>query len=767
MAQGDVYLGAPGALRPYKLVDPKRLVRSSANQMASKIAQGSAEYDDQTSWSAWVLSNFQAGVGQKDPTGGGFLFSTAETRFENQLFLPLAAQQLVEQATNNFESSSKSEFDMRINDTVGTFFTVGAGDWTKIGELLQSSATRNTTHVDVFLPGTGSSASVVSVTVEIRNTAAGLPTTLVESHTVTLTGEIGHSWYQVDLTMDLTTATVYAVTIFPNTGTIQVIGTALGVKQNAGGTWSTGAGLLARYHKHDDTPNAAIGKIIEFPNGTSYDLLTATTTSEEIHGLGGSGAGLIELKDYIPDITDLLATGEKVFIGLGDVTNYDTMSPTAVFTAGAVPGRLFTLHNGLLYRAVGDSIYYTDDEVTWVGPIVVADPGYTIIGMHGFQDDLIVSTENTLWRVTWGDQVRLLTNWGTIDSANGKYMHNFQGKLYISVGASLLQYDGDGILPFGVDLKEGLPAAYHGDVVGIASNNNWLLTAIRGATYSSVWAHNGQGWHCIAVLPKSSHASALAYIGNGLPLDSLAAHYENRVIVGTEAANPVFRIALPDTARSNFKLAQTTNELYYFNLSAVIETDWFYGSQREVRKDFESVYIDGENLGANGYIEVYWQDEGSTGWETLGTIDADGEELRWTLAAGQRPNSRKLKLKLHLFSKTYASSPVINAIRVKFMPMLFDRWRWQVPIEVAEDQQEIDGTRQITYSIADQVTHLDGLTTQIPPFVFQDINGVQYEVKLLDSTRNVNQLEYYSATRQIEYIYALTLEQVVTGVYGA
>lgn len=774
MPIGDIYLDG----QPYILAEPKRLVRASANQMAAKIAVGSAGYDDQTAWSNWVQANWQAGVGQKEPTAGGFLFATAETRFEQQVLLPQAIMQLTDFLDGGeYYAFSSSDNAMRVDGETAKFYEVGSeaelgpGGLQAIAELLLTNNSREVHAVDVFLYNTGNGTNTCRI--EFYDSAGGLIPG--EQHTLTLTGEPGFGWYHVVPNTPISdNELTYFVVLWCDTGSVLTMGTPTGQAfewPSGGLTLVDRAGFLARYHTTVDDVADAQSKIQEFPNGVQNTTFMAA--GDDLYGLSATHntweqdtvGPVVNGKNYSGiNITDLLATGEKLFIGLGDSTNYDTLTAAQAFSAGSVAGRLFALHNGFLWRAVGADVYYTSDESTWTGPINVADPGYSVVGMHGFGDDLIVSTENTLWRVAFGDIVRFVTDWGTIDSANGKYMHNFQGNLYISTGKSIVRYDGQSILPTGPDLGEGLPFDYFGDIVGLASNNNWLVTAIRGPVRSSVWAFNGQGWHCIGVLPKGTHASCIQYVNDGNPNSGEAAYYRSRVLVGTEEGNATYRIALPDTARSMFKLAEEET-LYYYDPSGQLYTDWFYGELRDVDKDWDAVFIDGENISENSYIDIWWMDDTDPDWQFLGTIETDGQELRWEDPAS-RPNGKRIRLRCELVSAIAGETPVINGIRVKFMPMIRDRWRWQVNIMVAPDLQTLDGGRLTTTDVAEMQEHLDDLTNQVEPLILDDTDGRRYEVKLLDSSRNIDRIQFYNDAKIIDYIYALTLEQIVPGILG-
>ena len=752
MAVGQITIDS----REYVVPDVRSIVRSNANQVAAKIGSSAGDYDDLQNWNAWVMDDWRVGVGEKDAEAGGFLFSTAETRYENQLLLPLHKQHVSSNGSVVGEITNGESFLQGSVSNNGQLLTIGSGQtYTKLADRFLVNVGYTLTHIDLLLPGKPTTAT--QFTVEIWSDNVTSPLALLQSATVTLNGELGHSWYSVNIS-DITPGgnTNYWLIIYPTTSNANVIAAGTASWGFNGSAWVSGiVGFAGSYHINLNVVDAGITHICEF-NGRAY--IAAGTKLYKI----ADSDGIDLIRTCAATITDLLAIGTTLYIGLGDSTNYDRMNTSESFASpGIVPARLFALHNGYLWRAVGREAYYTSDESTWtqITPSV-ADDGYLIRGMAGFLDDMIVSTDNALYRIARGDILTVISRWGTVATTNGKYMLNFQGNLYISLGKSLHRYDGASLLPMGVDLGEGLPFTRYGDVVGLTANNNWLAIGIKGNTYSSAWVHNGQGWHFLCELPKGLDMSALRYVASGRGSN---AGYLNRLLMGT-LTGPVYRLSLPDTARSTFKLAEEASN-YFFELVGTLETDWFYGSLREISKDFESGYADGDNFDSREYVEVYWQDEGSAGvWESLGTIDSDGEELRWSTYA-TRPNTKRLKLKLILYSLRYFESPSLNAIRVKYMPMIVDRWRWQLPIAVSTRQQQLDGDVQDTYTVAQQVTHLDGLTKQVAPFIFKDTDGVQYEVKVINATRQVDRIEYYAGAKQVYYIYNLVLEQVTRDPY--
>ena len=180
----------------------------------------------------------------------------------------------------------------------------------------------------------------------------------------------------------------------------------------------------------------------------------------------------------------------------------------------------------------------------------------------------------------------------------------------------------------------------------------------------------------------------------------------------------------------------------------------------EIYKDFESVYISGDNLSSSLYAQVYWKDDDSTDWELLGTCTSPRTELRWSDYT-TRPSSRQIKIGIALYSKTAGATPVIRAIRVKFMTMVMDRYRWSIPIEVSDNQQFPDQAFN-NFNAYQMRRHLDSMIKSVPPVIFVDVDGLAYEVKVLSASEQVDKWELIDGQPVVMYTYNMTIEQATT-----
>jgi hypothetical protein len=194
-----------------------------------------------------------------------------------------------------------------------------------------------------------------------------------------------------------------------------------------------------------------------------------------------------------------------------------------------------------------------------------------------------------------------------------------------------------------------------------------------------------------------------------------------RIWVGT-AAGKVASVPLSAAADNPVKSALSRYAPYGW-----METPRYTGGLMEVTKDLESIYIDGD-FPTGTSVDLYWQDDASTGWEQLGSVTAGGTEVRWT---SNRPNTKGLRLGLLLRTTDETATPLIRAVRVKYMAMVKDRYRWAFTVRVGDNLETVDG--KIEYYNADaQRAALWTAAQSVPPVTFTDLDGTEYTVKVLD-----------------------------------
>lgn len=735
--KGHIKLGATtGTLREYMLTDPNGLGMQLSNQMAAKLGQGAGKYDDLQNWSAWVMDDWSAGAGTVDAEGGGFLFGDVDSRVPRQLLLPPA--QGITSAAAQDDLYWVTPYD--VSSTGVTTVDMDAGTeliWNVKARYSNSSAPELWLYANFPYGAT--------ITVKQYNTTPSLLGTGTQTSTVV---QNGHHWHCLTTPASVTAGSTYIIRVSVNQA------------------W--------QYMNADETDTpffcfqyssvgnyAEVTKVVRF-NGNLYGMNGASirkfngTNWTTVAGSPGSH-------------TDLIVFNNKLYIGREDTAgNFYTMSTAEAFTAGAVTGEHWYKWNGYLYRLVGASFYYTADGITWTGPFS-AEPNENILGMAGMGNDIYFANLNALYRFAPGDMISGVAQWGKragnigkdADTLGTQLYHTdqgipgmvaWQGDIYVAVDGQIIRWSANG-QSSEIWLKDhgDLPNLYVGRISALTVMNNYLIASVSASGQSSVWAWNRQGWHCLAILP--SYAPYVYTMQYDRDLGRLwICHFYHCMY-----------LSISDYAQNPYTLSTSR-----YMPSGWLETGWFDGGLFEIRKDFESIYCTGDTIGANDggdtYIDIYWQDDDSAGWELLGTFDSGRDEIRWTSSA-TRPNSRQIKIAIRLRTDSVLVTPKIEAIRVKYMSMVADRWRWTLPLALAANQEMLDLTLN-TYTLAQQTTHIHSLINSVAPVWFEDVDGTQYEVKVLGASRAVRDFEYRnpSTAKVYKTVYNVVVEQTSSNI---
>ncbi len=752
MPRGHVRLGVPGALRDYLLVDAKARSKQLANPMAVKLGSGLGNYDDLQNFAGWVMESWEAGISKREADAGGTLYSELDTRFPNQVILPPYYDfRNVGYSNGGFADNAVLPTDDTTPLTIG-----GTGANSQIAVKLTFRDWPDAMN-RIFIPIYGSTG--VSVTCTIYAAGAGDPDSGTNwgSATALLDGELGINYYGFAIAeTGILSLTELWVVIKPTTPADTFVipvrnygSTAATRKVKGASAWANSSYGFYQHISDYLGASGAAGNITAITSGDSGNIYTASSNTFCKILTDGSTA-ILSTSDNVVDLCDF---GDRMWVALSGSTDAKTYTYTggAYATVVGIDANLFARWAGLLWRAYLNNVWYTGDGSTWTGPIQCGPTGHVVRGMAGLGDDMYVSTDEGLYRVGAGDAVRGVTRWNTISSTNGVGMIHHQGAIYIPVGLDLFQFNGSQVLPIGLNREEGLPQYKQGRVVSLCSHNYWLIAMVRAGDatngWSTVWAWNQQGWHYLASLPRGVQGNCLAW--------QVA---DNKLFAG--AGSTTQRIYLPKNAENPYRDVAGTAK---FHPSGYLETNWFYGGLKEIQKDFESVYIAGENITPDRYIQLYWQDDDSTDWELLGTVTSNRQELRWS-DLSTRPNSRQLKIALVMTTDEYGETPVVNAIRVKYQPMVMDRFRWSLPISISDYAQMVDNSTS-PYTGAQQAAHLDSLITRVPPFIYEDVDGLQYEVKVLAATESLQTFDLVNGLPKLEKVQQLTIEQTTTGTY--
>jgi hypothetical protein len=431
------------------------------------------------------------------------------------------------------------------------------------------------------------------------------------------------------------------------------------------------------------------------------------------------------------------------------------MNTSEVFSAAATTATLFLEYDGLLYRSYQNDLYFSSDGSTWSSAYQVGGDDVEIRGMAGMGDSLYLATDKALYRFAPGNVVEEVTRFGAEETTNGVGMVEYQGRLYIPIGGRIFRFDPSGQLQdIWISRDDDLPATRIGRVHSMARMNNWLVALVvptSSGAWPSLWMWQEEGWHFIA------NASQL---GSAITTDTLSVYYDrgtSRLWITNSGMGPLY-VDIDDYTLNPFN-----NSAYLYQPYGWLEQDRFYGGQFGLNKAFYSVRIYGDNLSSGIKVLVYWQDEDSTAWELLGTVDEDGEEVAWPAAT--RPLGKWVKLGLLLQTNDGDETPRIRAVVLKFLPIVNDRRQDTMTLTLSDSEQGPDGNPG-SYTLAQQLDHLEsmiGFDLDNSAFIlrYQDPFGVQMDATIVQHSSIITQFAWENGAAVIkEAEVTLVIEQI-------
>lgn len=728
---GHIQLGATADdLHDYLLVDPGRYQKTLSNPFAAKLATGAGKYDDLENWAAWLMEDWQGGIGRIDAADGGMLYADVDSRIPKQLTLPLMPRLGTDYTDNTPEHSLGDGMCVPYHneaETITDSISIPYGNQTKLGwkTAPRTSWVMRWIEVSVLMWCPASS----KISLALYSDADG-PDTLVETFSRSTVGRGGWGWQTFYAgPRDLTSDTYWLVLSHTGGSPVQVAA----LLPHTGSATLRGSAWLA---------SVAAAPIYAMMSGPiTYCMVQFNNT---IYATGDGGVRKWDNTDgrwetpfggvsASSGLHTLEVLGDTLFIG-STTGDFYTCTTSDVTTTIASPAFAFKRAGGYLWRWHDNQLYYSADGSVWADAITVGDDTETISTLAAMREEIYVATDFALYLIATGDVAIGITR----VPGGVEHMVEHNGSLYMVCdgGRSVLLYDGSGVQD--IWRMEQVPDSRMPIIQTLCSTNNWLVALagepgpVSGPAKLLVW--QTEGWHVLSALPLQTGVRLLYdFAGRSLWCGGQ----------GTAM------LPIVDVARNTYY-----DTSYYFPFGW-LETSWFDGELLDVDKDWESVYVVGD-FSATATCDIYYRVNAADEWTLLGTITESGQELRWTT----RPVGRSIQLALQLKTTDTGTTPRVRAVRVKYMPMVRDRWRWQLPIGVHERQQMLDGTIN-KQCAAEMLEELDTLTMQTAPVHYVDVDGTAYECKVLAAAQNIQRFEYIDGAARVQWVISLTLEQVV------
>jgi hypothetical protein len=290
------------------------------------------------------------------------------------------------------------------------------------------------------------------------------------------------------------------------------------------------------------------------------------------------------------------------------------------------------------------------------------------------------------------------------------------------------------IVSTGLDLGIGLACSASGRHGPTIATNSYVLSSINPGTSTgtpTMWAWGGEGWSFIGKLAAGTSVLDITYdIVTG---NVLAVLTDGRVAT-------LFYL----DSMSMYKRDEHTR----YTQSGYIDTGSVFGGVREVEKDFHSVYFHGCIFPGTG-VDLYYSNEtydaecqqcydtDNVPWVYVGRFTQNNQELFFppTVTLG-RPVAKSIRFKLEIFTADETVSPVVNALRLKYIPKLDNAWSFRLSTTLpGDDMEDLDGEKIPEYSQSTWDDNLVCATGNAAPVQFVDIDGRLYFVAITDFSR--------------------------------
>lgn len=769
---GHIKMGADkDNQKDYLLVQPGQRVKSRYNPLAPKIGQGAGEFNDYTPFDFWTITNWEKGVGYHADAGveGGYLYGEVDSRAGDEFILPpLLTVHTIESnvdaspSVNNINSGSPYQFDAPAKVAI-RFFMDAPGP------------------IYVMLNSQG----IVNASIEGDNAGEPDGVSVWNGAATSDAGTMVMEWTEISNNFTPTLGVPYWLILEDDTGGFAVH--AMKTQTDAGQLVQDNAGAWESV-LIGDTYQAYVPYIAG--DGGLGCIIRAETVGAELFLLCDDG----EVYKYNPALTtfdpfadtgfpsfDMQLWFGKLVVTHGAGQNMSAVDASSgVVTPLTVPGELLAVWNGFLWRTVGNLASYSGDDITQWLDVVCGPDDYTIRGLAGLGDDMLVSTDQAVWRIAPGDWVFGVTKWAYQSANNGRGIINSQGIAYIPAGNTLVRYQVGASFLNIWKRDEALPSGKAGIIGGVIGTNKEVIVWINAAGQDTVWSWNNTGWHFVAKIPGNQTIVNMHYDSSNdyIWLFSDSGHAYSFYASST-VSNP------------------NTDSLTTFHPSGWVDMGNYHGGLQTIVKDFDGVQAVGKNISPAKPVTIFWRDPGVIsiesifeqtglilqqndgepleqevgGWSTLGEIVESGGAVRWEDYT-TRPTGIGIHLAYSIRSDNIGLSPEISGIIVKYHAHVQDLYRWQLPMIASDSMEMVDGTIDPRTG-AEIMAELVALDARTLPFWYTDVDGSVWEVKTISyAERTVKYEKVRGSEPKIQYVVDFGLQdmgyqQSHAGIQGA
>lgn len=257
--------------------------------------------------------------------------------------------------------------------------------------------------------------------------------------------------------------------------------------------------------------------------------------------------------------------------------------------------------------------------------------------------------------------------------------------LYFSMQNTLQRYYSNSLDSVGLDLGTGMEDKYVGHSECLIGYPSRLINIVVGQR-SSIYMHNGQGWHNLYTC-GAGYFNYHERIRNGI-IQTVPGDATDRLWFCMGPYAMWIPIALDP-----YNVPVETYGFYPFRWESWFITSWFYVQMTDVVKFWYSLKLVTENLAATRPIYVDYQIDTDTTWHELGAYTTSFYQEK-AFSATNDLTARRLRLRVRMQTLDNRYSPKLISTVIEAITRVAFKYQTSLTFRLADDDHDLQGERE-------------------------------------------------------------------------
>ena len=245
----------------------------------------------------------------------------------------------------------------------------------------------------------------------------------------------------------------------------------------------------------------------------------------------------------------------------------------------------------------------------------------------------------------------------------------FGGDLIVKHFEDLIAVDISNLTPeaIGLNMNDGLPEDKTGNITAMTSSWKYLFAAVKGATYSNIFAYDGAGWHFLSKIPSAGAQVRDMFI-TSVPDDI------TRLWLMYLSGNP------------NYILNPLTNPVqagtYNYAPTGHITFPIYDGGMVEEPGAFYDMAVNVDSIGGGNKLDVYYGLNGASPVTTLGAVGSIVTKLQF--GAGVGVDGYRIQPKFLFTGSPAGTTPIFREANIHYLKLPKERESFTFTVDLKE-----------------------------------------------------------------------------------